>query len=256
MGNERLRNAMIAAHMDVDSLTRAMNVDPKTVQRWLKGRVPHLRHRWEIAKLLKEHEDFLWPPNEKSVTTTEHTAEIVAAYAHRSDVPVARWWQLFLQAQKQIDLLGYAMQFLPEQHPRLQSLLQEKATNGCLIRIALADPTSAVVQMRDEEEQLGGTLPACIRTTLHHFRGLHNLTGIEMRYHSTILYNSIFRCDNEMFVTPHLYGLHGSKAPLFHLRCLGVSGLFVNFATHFETVWNTTTPLTQTNIIPTQEAFF
>lgn len=243
MGNERLRNAMITAHMDVESLTRAMNVDPKTVQRWLKGRVPHPRHRWEVAKLLKEHEDFLWPLNEKSVTTMEHTPEIVAAYAHRSDVPAAGWWQLFLQAQKRIDLLGYAMQFLPEQHSRLESLLQEKAANGCKIRIALADPTSAVVQMRDEEEQLDGTLPARIRTTLYHFRGLHNLTGIEIRYHSTVMYNSVFRFDNEMLVTPHLYGLHGSKAPLLHLRFLGASGLFANFATHFEAVWNTTTPL-------------
>jgi len=135
------------------------------------------------------------------------------------------------------------MQFLPEQHSRLESLLQEKAANGCKIRIALADPTSAVVQMRDEEEQLGGTLPARIRTTLYHFRGLNNLAGIEMRYHSTIMYNSVFRFDNEMFVTPHLYGLHGSKAPLLHLRCLGSSGLFVNFAAHFEAVWNTAKPL-------------
>ena len=136
------------------------------------------------------------------------------------------------------------MQFLPEQHSRLESLLQEKAANGCKIRIALADPTSAVVQMRDEEEQLGGTLLARIRTTLYHFRGLNNLAGIEMRYHSTIMYNSVFRFDNEMFVTPHLYGLHGSKAPLLHLRCLGSSGLFVNFLAHFEAVWNTAKPLT------------
>ena len=244
MGNERLRNAMIAAHMDVDSLTKALNVDPKTVQRWLKGRVPHPRHRWEVAKLLKEREDFLWPQNDQSITTPEHTPEVVADYASRSDVLVAGWWQLFLKAQQQIDLLGFAMQFLPEQHSHLQSLLLEKAANGCKIRIALADPTSAVVQMRDEEEQLGGTLPARIQTTLYHFRTLHHCPGIELRYHSTVLYNSVFRFDNEMFVTPHLYGLHGSKAPLFHLRCLGANGLFMSFATHFETVWNTTKPLT------------
>lgn len=243
MSNERLRNAMIAAHIDVDSLTRAVNVDPKTVQRWLKGRVPHPRHRWEVAELLKEHEDFLWPTDENVIVPTVHTSEIVAAYAHRSDVPAAGWWQLFLQAQKQIDLLGYAMQFLPEQHSRLESLLQEKAASGCKIRIALADPTSAVVQMRDEEEQLGGTLPALIRTTLYHLRNIHNCQGIEMHYHETPMYNSTFRFDNEMFVTPHLYGLHASRAPLLHLRCLGSSGLFANFAAHFEAVWATTKTL-------------
>jgi len=98
--------------------------------------------------------------------------------------------------------------------------------------------------MRDEEEQLGGTLPALIQTTLHHLRDIRNHSGIEIRYHSTPMYNSIFRFDNDMFVTPHLYGLHGSKAPLLHLRRLGPGGIFANFARHFETVWITTTPLT------------
>lgn len=244
MGNERLRNAMIAAQMDVDTLTRLMNVDPKTVQRWLKGRVPHPRHRWQVANLLKEREDFLWPTDENAMTSTVHTPEIVAAYAHRSDLPPAAWWQLFLQAQKQIDLLGYAMLFLPEQHSQLETLLREKAANGCKIRIALADPMSSLVQMRDEEEQLGGTFRARIQTTLYHFRGFANCGGIEMRHHTTVMYNSVFRFDNEMFVTPHLYGLHGSKAPLLHLRCLGANGLFANFLAHFEAVWNTAKPLT------------
>jgi hypothetical protein len=44
-----------------------------------------------------------------------------------------------------------------------------------------------------------------------------------------------------MFVTPHLYGLHGSRAPLLHLRRLGPDGIFANFAAHFEAVWATTT---------------
>jgi hypothetical protein len=42
-----------------------------------------------------------------------------------------------------------------------------------------------------------------------------------------------------MFVTPHLYGLHGSKAPLLHLRQLESQGIFANFAAHFEAVWAT-----------------
>ena len=242
MVNERLKNAMVRADVDVEAITRATNVDPKTVQRWLGGRIPHARHRWQIAKLLKEHEDYLWPPDETHrATNVAHTAEIVAAYAHRADVPVSVWWQLFLQAQNHIDLLGYAMLFLPEQHPNLVALLKEKAAASCRVRIALADPTSIGVQRRDEEEQLGGTLPARIQTTLYHFRELRNCDNIEIHYHTTPMYNSLFRFDNDMFVTPHLYGLHGSKAPLLHLRRLGPHGLFVNFVSHFEALWATTT---------------
>ncbi len=243
MVNERLRNAMTTAHIDIETITKATNVDPKTVQRWLSGRVPHARHRWKVAELLKEREDFLWP-TDNNTTANEHTSEVVAAYAHRTDVPPSAWLQLFLQAREKIDLLGNAMLFVPEQNSGLVDLFKEKATKSCKIRITVADPTCMAVQWHDEEEQLGGTLPARIQTTLHHLRGIRNFDGIEIRYHSTILYNSLFRCDNEMFVTAHLYGLHGSKAPLLHLRYLGPNGIFANFAAHFEAVWATTKPVT------------
>src|SRR5437588_3641615 len=99
MANERLRNAMATAHVDIEAITRVTNVDPKTVQRWIGGRVPHARHRWKIAKLLKEREDFLWPTDEtQTITTTAQTAEIVAAYAHRADVPPIAWWHLLTKA--------------------------------------------------------------------------------------------------------------------------------------------------------------
>ncbi|MGI9058278.1 MAG: XRE family transcriptional regulator [Ktedonobacteraceae bacterium] len=249
MANERLISAMAEAHIDIEAITDETDVDPKTVQRWLGGRVPHARHRWKIAKLLREREDYLWADNDTKVATTSaQTAEMVALYTHRAHVPVNLWWQLFTQAQIQIDLLGYAMLFLPEQHPNLITLLKEKAQASCKIRIAVADPTSIDVQRRDEEEQLGGTLPARIQSTLYHFRSLQNCENIEMHFHTTPMYNSVFRFDNEMFVTPHLYGLHGSKAPLMHLRHLGPYGPFENFAAHFENLWATTTPVE--NILP------
>jgi pyocin large subunit-like protein len=40
MANERLRSAMAKAQADVEAITQATGVDPKTVQRWLTGRVP------------------------------------------------------------------------------------------------------------------------------------------------------------------------------------------------------------------------
>lgn len=246
MVNERLKNAMAITHTDVDAIVKVTNVDPKTVQRWINGRVPHARYRSKIAKLLREREDFLWSDDGRSATSTAaQTSEIVDAYTHRADVPANLWWELFARSQKQIDLLGYAMLFLPEQHSNLIQLLKEKAKTSCKIRIAIADPTSEYVQKRDEEEQLGGTLSARIQMTLFHFRDLQDCANIQIRYHTTPMYNSVFRFDNSMFVTPHLYSVHGSKAPLFHLRRLGSYGIFENFATHFETIWTTTKPVQQ-----------
>src|SRR5579884_2994348 len=120
MRNEHLHEALIAKHVAVEDIVQATGVDPKTVQRWLKGRVPHPRHRSKIAQLLNEREDFLWPTQHNNILSAPtRTAEIVAAYAHRSDVPPSAWWKLFLQAQTHIDLLGIALLFLPEQHPGL-----------------------------------------------------------------------------------------------------------------------------------------
>ena len=89
------------------------------------------------------------------------------------------------------------MLFIPEQNSRIPDLFIEKAASGCKIRIAMANPECEAVRLRDLEEQLGGTLPGRIRNCLYHFRGLMNIEGIEIRYHSTILYNSLFRGDND-----------------------------------------------------------
>lgn len=194
MANERLKHAMAAKHVSVQSIAYETGVDPKTVQRWIGGRVPHARYRAIVAAKLNEREDYLWPEDETEGASTTQTAEILAAYGHRADVSPAAWWQLFTQATQQIDLLGYAMHFLPEQLPDLPHLLIEKAKQSCRVRIAIGDPDSPRILERDAEEQLGGTLPARIRATLHHFRELSGCPGIEIHYHTAPLYNSVFRC--------------------------------------------------------------
>ena len=245
MTNERLRRAMAAAHVGVEEVSQATQVDPKTVQRWLKGRVPHARHRWTVAELVHEDERYLWPDAEGERTPgSPTTAEVVAAYPHRADVPPERWWTLMVDARRQVDLLAYAMLFLPETHPRLFELLRGKAAAGCQIRIALVDPASPHLVERDAEERLDGGLVARVRTSLHYFQeGLADCEGVELGLFASPLYNSLFRFDDEMFVTPHLYGTIGYRAPLLHLRRLSAGGVFDTFAGGFEGLWATTTPL-------------
>jgi transcriptional regulator with XRE-family HTH domain len=240
MANERLRKAMAAAHKTVQDVSEAAGVNEKTVQRWLSGRVPHARHRWTVASLLEEDERFLWPTAEGELAPgAATTAEVVATYAHRVDVPAKQWWDLLVGARRQIDLLGYAMLFLPEAHPRLADLLRGKAAAECRVRILLGDPDSRQVAERDAEKRLGGTLVGRVRNSLVHFRSLVGCEGVDIHLHATPLYNSTFRFDEEMFVTPHLYGVPGSWAPLLHLRRLGNGGIFDRFAQHFEDVWTT-----------------
>jgi hypothetical protein len=147
------------------------------------------------------------------------------------------------RARQQIDLLGFTLYFLPQQHSQLIQTLEEKCMAGCRIRVVIADPRSDFVRLRDLEEQDPIKLTARIETSLRAFRPLIGCDGAEMRFQNAPLYNSVFRFDDEMFVTPHLYGTAGNRAPLLHLRRNGPNGLFSRFSAHFESILDTTYPL-------------
>ncbi|MBF6444591.1 hypothetical protein [Nocardia farcinica] len=60
--NERLRCAIFDARLTFEQLSEAMEVDPKTVQRWVaQGAVPHPSRRQEISVAVGVPEAELWP---------------------------------------------------------------------------------------------------------------------------------------------------------------------------------------------------
>jgi hypothetical protein len=244
MANERLRAALDRRRASIEAVAVAAEVDPKTVGRWLGGRTPHPRHRWAVAKFLNEDEEFLWPGvQRKPADAASANAEIVAAYPYRSDLPKSGWWELIERAEHQIDVLGYTLYFLPMEHPQLINVLQDKCAKGCKVRAVIAHPESRHVADRDAEEDLALTLIVRIQTSLKYFAPLLTCENFEMRHQDVPLYNSIFRFDDQMLVTPHLYATPGSSAPMLHLRRLGPNGMFSRFAAHFDGVWATTTPV-------------
>lgn len=241
--NDRLRAAMSAQGMEIEALARQVGVNPKTIQRWLGGRLPHPRHRWKLCELLGQSEQELWPEVSIGASGAQHTSEIVAAYAHRADAPSQLWSGMLDRVRANIDLLGYAMLFFPEQHPRLAEIIGDKCANGLRVRIGLADPDGAEVQARDALEGLGGTLPGRIRSSLSHLEPLFSRMGVEIRFHSVPLYNAIYRFDDQMLVTPYLYKLHGYQHPLLHLKRLGPAGIFESYAQQFEAIWAESRPV-------------
>jgi transcriptional regulator with XRE-family HTH domain len=244
MTNKRLRVALERAGLTTAETARAAEVDPKTVERWLAGRIPHPRHRRALASRVEEDEDFLWPDAYRRKTSRDGAlAEIVSAYAYRSDLEIRHWWDLFVRSEKQIDLLGYTLYFLPQQHPGLTQLLRQKAEDGCRIRLIVSDPASPNLRSRDEEEHQAITLVARIESTLEWLEPLLECEQIDARFQDAALYSSIFRFDDQMLVTPHLYATPGHSAPLLHLKRLGSSGLFSRFEAHFEGIWADTRPV-------------
>jgi len=240
--NERLRTAMAAKGIEIETLARMVDVNPKTIQRWLGGRLPHPRHRWKICDILGQAEQELWPEVSLGASGAHHTSEIIAAYAHRADAPSQLWSGMLDRVRTNMDLLGYAMLFFPEQHPRLAQIISQKCAGGLRVRIALADPDGDEVKARDALENLGGTLPGRIRSSLAHLEPLLSTVGFEVRYHRVPLYNAIYRFDDQMLVTPYLYKLHGYQHPLLHLKRLGPAGLFESYAQQFEAIWTESRP--------------
>jgi hypothetical protein len=241
MPNERLRVAMGNAHVDIDKIAEVTKVDPKTVQRWLAGRVPHPRHRWKVSQLVGQEEGYLWPTARPDVAPgAPATSEVVTAYAHRADIPANVWNDLLARACRQVDIIGYSFLFLPEQTVNLAKVITDKCSNGCKIRIAIADPDSPHTHERDRLESLNGTLPARIRTTVVHLQPILNIPSVQVRYHETHLYCAIYRFDDEMLVTPYLVGAHGFEHPALHVRRIGPYGIFATYADQFESLWATT----------------
>jgi hypothetical protein len=60
--NDRLRDAILRNGLNLDHVSNATGVDPKTVERWITaGRTPYPRHRHTIASMVRETENYLWP---------------------------------------------------------------------------------------------------------------------------------------------------------------------------------------------------
>ena len=238
MPNERLRGALAARAVSVEGLAARAGVDPKTVQRWLAGRVPHPRHRWAIAALVHEDEAYLWPTETTSSHQVEASrAELVEVFPHRADVPASVWRSLLEQAEHQLSILVYAAPFLPEQQLDLIEVLRAKAAAGCEIRIALGDPSSPKLLERGTEENFGIGIVSRAQLALKHYEPLHDCPGVAIRVHGTTLYNSIYRFDDAMLVNIHIWGLSAFSAPVLQLRRLARGGLFDTYANSFEAVW-------------------
>ena len=244
MPNDRLRDALMNASMTPEDVAPRLAVDPKTVERWITtGRVPYPKYRHKLAAILHKDEAYLWPDALSAKRRSEVAqSEIVQVYPHRSEVPKDLWEHLFSQAKHEIGVLVYAGLFLAED-ARVQRTLREKAATGARVRILLGDPNSQVVADRGSDEGVGDAMAAKIRNALALYRPMQSVEGIEFRFHQTVLYNSIYRADNQLLVNTHLQGLTAAHAPVWHLRKLLGGELAESYLDSFERVWAASRPM-------------
>jgi transcriptional regulator with XRE-family HTH domain len=245
MTNERLRAAMLERGLTLAALAEAISVDEKTIERWVtQGRTPYRRHRYAAATHLGVDETYLWPDAiSRQQVATASESEIVNVYPHRWAMPRDAWGRLFSQAEEEIGILVYVALFLAED-TGIQRLLEEKARAGVRIRVLLGEPDCPAVAQRGEEEGIGDAIGAKARNAIALYRPLRQLDGVEFRLHDTILYNSIYRADDELLVNTHVYGNAASNAPVFHLRGVAGGDMAALYRDSFERVWDGAKPLT------------
>ena len=240
--NEPLRRALLRARLREDDIAARLGVDPKTVRRWLNGRVPYPHNRAAIAELAGADEAELWPAAGGLLAARARPEELGTVYPHRWAVPREVWARLFGSAEREIDILAYSALFLAEDTGIL-SILAGKGRIGVTVRVALGDPDGQHAARRGEEEGIGEAMPAKIRNALTLYRPLCAVENIEIRLHRTVLYNSIYRADGQLLVNQHTYGVPAAQAPVFCLTDTGSGEMTALYLDSFERVWAGAAPL-------------
>jgi transcriptional regulator with XRE-family HTH domain len=240
--NEPLRRALLRARLREDDVAARLGVDPKTIRRWLNGRLPYPHNRTAIAELVGVDEAELWPDAGGLLAVRVRPEELGTVYPHRWAAPREIWVRLFGSAEREIAILAYGALFLAEDAGILR-ILADKGRAGVAVRIALGDPEGTSVAQRGEEEGIGDAMTAKIRTALALYLPLRAVENIEIRLHQTVLYNSIYRADDQLLVNQHTYGISAANAPVFRLDRTQSGEMTAVYLDSFERVWASATQL-------------
>ncbi|WP_239124145.1 helix-turn-helix domain-containing protein [Rhizocola hellebori] len=234
---------MLQRGITPEQLAAEISVDPKSVERWIAGRTPYRRHRYKVATYLGVDEVFLWPdalsPHQ---IANASESEIISVYPHRWTVPSDMWRNFFEGAEREIGILVYSGMFLAED-AGVVNTLRRKAMAGATVRILLGDPDSEEVAQRGADEEIGDNMAARIRNVIVLLRSLRNIENVEFRAHRTILYNSIYRADDQLMINTHIYGFPAAQAPVLHLRKVAGGDMVTSYLESFDSVWDKASPL-------------
>ena len=227
--NETLCRALIQARLTEEDVAARLQVDPKTVRRWLEGRVPYLRHRWAIAAMVGADETDIWP---QLRTVQTRPDEVVGIYPHQGTVPRDVWLRLFGSAQCEIGILEKADLPVAADHD-IADVLAERAGSGVRLRICLHAAGEPLAGRNDQSQTFGTRAGAAAAIYLP----LREKGEVDVRFHQGAVYNSIYCADDQLVVSQRVYGAQVSSAPTVHLQGAEGSDMVTTYLDAFENAW-------------------
>lgn len=147
MANENLKNALKTAGLTPEQFADILQVDPKSVNRWLAGTTkPYPRHRTKIASALGLAESDLWPadtvaPIGRAMSSDEIAAsasELLRATGYVTDAGTSDVAALISESEGPIDLLENSLGFELEEVVLTAAL--GRARQGHRVRLLTAKP--------------------------------------------------------------------------------------------------------------------
>jgi hypothetical protein len=150
-------------------------------------------------------------------------------------VPFSLWNELIAGVQEQMDVLVFSGQFLVEQH-NIIPIVKRKSDQGVQFRFVVGDENAPAVIQRAMEEGTTGGLEGRIQMMRRYLSEVSALQGVDVRTHGTILYNSIYRFDDQLLVNGHAFGSLAGQNPVMHLRKLSGGLMWDHYMRSFDRV--------------------
>jgi transcriptional regulator with XRE-family HTH domain len=231
--NETLCRALLQARLTEQDVATRLQVDPKTVRRWLEGRMPYLRHRWAIAAMLGADETDLWPQLRATRTRPD---EVVAVYPHRDTVPQHIWLRVLGSAQHEIGILDHTG-LSPVGAQPIVTTLAERAESGVSVRICVCDSGTLRVPQHTVRPENSDALTTT-GNMLAIYAPLQQTGQVQIRQYRGIMYSSIYYADEQLLVSQSAYGIPAGQAPVLHLRGPEDGDIVTVYRDAFEHAWS------------------
>ena len=236
--NETLCRALTQAALSEVDVAVRLEVDPKTVRRWMDGRLPYLRHRLALCALLGVSQADLWPHLRRDGSWPD---DVGAIYPHLDAVPHEVWLHVLGSARHEVDVLA-GVELLTAGGVLMSALLASQLRPGVKVRTCIGEhdtPSARAINAPRVEQ--GSTSTAWVALAL--VSELRSPGSVDVRVYEGIVYNTICRADNELLVAQHAYGIDRPRAPAVLLSNVGRAAMYGAYARRFDQMWATARPL-------------